>query len=34
MNIISKEIIGLSNRINDLPEDICISRKVIHTIEL
>ena len=33
-NVISKEIIKLSNRINDLPEDICILRIIKHTVEL
>ena len=32
--MISKEIIGLSNRVNDLPEEIRISNRIKHTIEL
>ena len=33
-NMISKEIIGLSNRINDLPEEIHISKSNKPTIEM
>ena len=33
-NMISKEIIGLLNRINDLPEEICFSTKIKPTIEM
>ena len=33
-NMISKEITGLSNRISDLPEEICISRNIKPIIEM
>ena len=33
-NVISKEITGLSNQINNLPEEIHISKSNKHTIEM
>ena len=32
--MVSKEIIGLSNQVNDLPEEIRILNRIKHTIEL